>query len=95
MLAVDIRVVGSSVQAGPPRQLFGMQNPGSPHVSYHRYAVSADGQRFLIPQPGGGPNVPGGALADQLSTFADQGGNTAVGSPVTIVVNWPRLLKKK
>jgi hypothetical protein len=72
-----------------------MQNPGSPHVSYHRYAVSADGQRFLIPQPGGGPNVPGGALADQLSTFADQGGNTAVGSPVTVVVNWPRLLKKK
>jgi hypothetical protein len=53
------------------------------------------GQRFLIPQPGGGPAIAGGALADQLATFADQGGTSGAGNPITVVLNWPRMLKRK
>ena len=52
LLAVDIRADGSKLEAGTPKQLFetAIVNSGHP-APYHPYAVSADGQRFLIPLP--------------------------------------------
>jgi len=52
MMASDIRVTGASVQRDVPRSVFQSlyvtgSHPGGQH---HAYAVSADGQRFLIPQ---------------------------------------------
>jgi hypothetical protein len=56
MMAVDIKSSGSTFEAGAPKELFdspfiGNQHFGFPAVSaaYHAFAVSADGQRFLIP----------------------------------------------
>jgi Tol biopolymer transport system component len=54
MMAVEIRVTGSSIQAGAPRELFdsGYTNFNHPNGGiYHTYAVARDGQRFLIPRP--------------------------------------------
>jgi hypothetical protein len=52
MMAVDIRTAGSAIQAGTPRALF-----ATDYIDYHgsvwnwhAYAVSRDGQRFLIPR---------------------------------------------
>jgi len=52
MMAVDIRVNGSTLQPGEPRALFdsGYLNVNHPS-NYHVFAVSPDGQRFLIPRP--------------------------------------------
>jgi dipeptidyl aminopeptidase/acylaminoacyl peptidase len=98
LMAAEIRVMGSSVQPGVPRTLFGLNNPNLtvPHNAYHRFAVSADGQRFLVPQPGAGPNVSGG-LADNIAAVADQGGAGVIGATggVTVVLNWPQMVKRK
>jgi Tol biopolymer transport system component len=56
MMAVDIKPSGSTLEAGTPKELFdspyiNLAHPGGP---YHTYAVSADGQRFLIPHPPSG-----------------------------------------
>jgi hypothetical protein len=91
-MAVDIRVVGAGIQWGVPRTLFTTANPsllGSSHYSadgsYQRYAVSADGQRFLIQQPaaavpsnrgapgGRGVVARGGIFADALAGAIDSG----------------------
>jgi hypothetical protein len=60
MMATEIRVNGSSIQPGTPRALFdsGYDNSAGGRSSighWHTYAVSADGQRFLIPRPAGTP----------------------------------------
>jgi Tol biopolymer transport system component len=52
VMAVELTVDGGGVSAGKPRKLFlssllGSNHPGPP--GYWRYAVSRDGQRFLIP----------------------------------------------
>jgi len=58
MMAVDVTSSGSTFEAGSPKELF-----DSPYINlahsgtgpgagpYHTFAVSADGQRFLIPHP--------------------------------------------
>ena len=58
MMAVDIRSSGSTFEAGSPRELFdssyiNLTHTGTSIVAgpYHAFAVSADGQRFLIPHP--------------------------------------------
>jgi len=105
MNAVDIKASGASIVAGAPRVLFGIANdPTSTHpTDYMFYAVSGDGKRFLIPQLGGGatPTAAGG-LAEQLAAAADQGvspgangGVGGAGNNMMVVVNWPRLLKRK
>jgi Tol biopolymer transport system component len=95
VMAVDINVNGSSVQPGVPHMLFGINIPGPAHPFYHRFAVSADGQRFLIPQPGTGPIASGG-LSDQITAFADQGNSLATtANSVAVVLHWPRLLQRK
>ena len=98
MMAADIRVTGSSLQAGVPQTLFGADNPNATvaHPAAMRFAVSADGKNFLISQPGtGGPTATGG-LADQIAAVADRGGvSNASAAGVTVVLNWPQMLKKK
>jgi len=101
MWAAEIQVKGSSPEAGVPEPLFTLSgdpsNAVNPHVQYHRFAVTANGDRFLMSQPSGGATTSGG-LADAVAAAADGGGTSLVGiSPngVTVVVNWPQMLKKK
>ena len=52
MMAAEIHVASSSLEAGAPRALFDSGYANAVHTTnYHTYAVSADGQRFLIPRP--------------------------------------------
>jgi Tol biopolymer transport system component len=52
MMAVEIQVTGTSIQPGVPRALFESGYFSLGHTnSYHHYAVSPDGQRFLIERP--------------------------------------------
>jgi serine/threonine protein kinase/Tol biopolymer transport system component len=54
LMAVDVRVSGDTFEAGTPRELFDTGYVNLGHVgNYHTYAVSRDGQRFLIPRPVG------------------------------------------
>jgi Tol biopolymer transport system component len=98
VMASEMRVTGSSIQAGAPRILFGIDNPTANHnnPSYHRYAVSADGKNFLTTQSGAGGGVAGGGVADQIAAIADRGGTAPASiSGVSVVLDWPRLLTKK
>ncbi len=51
MMAVDL-ALGSTVEAGTPKALFQTQVVRS--EAPNRYAVSGDGQRFLVNSPRGG-----------------------------------------
>ena len=58
MMAVDVRSSGSTFEAGAPRELFDSPYINLAHTGtgpgagpYHTFAVSANGQRFLIPHP--------------------------------------------
>jgi Tol biopolymer transport system component len=54
MMVVDVNGTGSTFDAGVPRRLFETEYINLPHTwNYHTYAVSPDGQRFLIPRPAG------------------------------------------
>ncbi len=57
LMAADITVTGSRIVAGAPHALFdsGYVNMGHPGGNYHVFAVSRDGQRFLIPRPDSTP----------------------------------------
>jgi tRNA A-37 threonylcarbamoyl transferase component Bud32 len=96
VMAAEIRVTGPSLQAGVPQSLFTLgSDPGLAinHAIYNRYAVTADGQRFLIPQAGGGAEG-GGGIAEAIATAADQGGGMGAAG-ITVVLNWTQLLAKK
>ena len=100
LYAADIRVSGSSLEPGAPGALFQLPGPsaGLPHPAYNRYAVSADGQRFLLSQPGASAIV-GGGLSDVIIAQVDRGGATAntgaTPNAVSVVLNWQQLLKAK
>jgi Tol biopolymer transport system component len=100
MVAADIRINGSSVQPGVPHILFpmiGSPNVGAHGLPYHRYAVTPDGQRFLIPQPPG-PSTAAGGLAGTLAGVADQqfsGSTLSTIDTVNVVLNWTHNLKRK
>ena len=99
IMGVEIRITGSSVQPGVPQALFPLLgNPNVPlHApAHHRYAVTADGKRFLFPQPAGTPNLAGG-LAGTLAAAADQSNVVGGSDPddITVVLNWTRALKQK
>ena len=71
VMASDIRVEGASVTPGPPHILFSSAfantgHPGLAVFSYNAYSVSADGQRFLIPQ------LAALAGGDDLADFVDK-----------------------
>jgi hypothetical protein len=98
MWVAEIRIEGSAPQPGVPQSLFTISaNPTtafSQHVQYHRYAVTADGERFLLSAAGGAAGS--GGLADAVAAAADQGGTQNIGiSPngVTVVVNWTQVMK--
>jgi len=98
LMAAEIRVAGSSFQAGVPQALFALgTNPNAltGHNSYFPYAVASDGRSFLISVIGPGGPVVSGGLADQVANLVDRGGPTAGANTVTVVLNWPQMLKKK
>lgn len=97
MLAVSIDIDGASIQPGIPQVLF--QLGGNPtlaanHSTYHRYAVSADGQRFLVSRPASGNANPGGGTDAQVLASAEslRSGGPVTGNPNTVVLNWPEML---
>jgi hypothetical protein len=59
IMAVDVTTRGDTLEPGSPKELFDSPYVNVPHGGgprglagpYHTYAVSADGQRFLIPHP--------------------------------------------
>jgi hypothetical protein len=52
MMAASWNASGEVGEAGSPRSLFDSDFALAPHPSpYQPYAVTADGQRFLIPRP--------------------------------------------
>jgi Tol biopolymer transport system component len=52
MMAVEVRGSGSTFGYGTAKELFDSQYINYLHgLNYHPYAVSRDGQRFLIPRP--------------------------------------------
>jgi hypothetical protein len=57
LMAVEIKVNGSALEAGTPTALFdsSFANLGGERIPSHAYGVSADGQRFLIPRPASSP----------------------------------------
>jgi hypothetical protein len=54
LMSVPIRGDGTTFEAGTPERLFDLEMMTPPHSTtipqYHTYAVSPDGQRFLIPR---------------------------------------------
>ena len=52
LMAVDVKMNGTALEIGTPRVLFdsGYANLGGERVITHAYAVTPDGQRFLIPR---------------------------------------------
>ena len=52
-MAVAVNDTGSTLELGAPQRLFasGYINVGHSGGNWHTYAVSPDGQRFLIPRP--------------------------------------------
>ena len=52
MIAVKVNPVGPMFEYGDPTELFDSGYVNFAHgLNYHTYAVSPDGQRFLIPRP--------------------------------------------
>jgi Tol biopolymer transport system component len=109
MMATEIRVSGSSVQRSVPQALFPTQFVSGIHPGglYHAYAVSGNGQRFLINQfdtpralfeNGAVARGRGATLTTLLpSIIADRHstGSSALGSaPITVVMHWTALLPK-
>jgi hypothetical protein len=109
IMGVSLRVAGESIQPGVPRPIFPVANPNllnSSHYStvgsYHRYAVSPDGQSFLFAQPPtanstnalGGGSRGGAPIADLLLTAIEQNRGGSVNPPneIAIILNWPRMM---
>jgi Tol biopolymer transport system component len=107
IMSVALRVVGAAIQASDPQTILATNNPNllnsshySPNFSYQRFAVSPDGQQFLIPQPAGSPTsrgTRGGAapFADALAATIDSNTGMSTTNEIAIVLDWPRMLKPK
>jgi hypothetical protein len=108
MMASDMRVSGASIQREVPRRLFQSAFITSSHAGgqSHAYAVSADGERFLVPQfetvntaLGGVPQpiqaVAGTVLA-QVVADRRGGSRSSVSSslPITVVLGWDSVMKR-
>jgi Tol biopolymer transport system component len=106
MWVAAIRVTGSAPEAGVPQSLFGLGgNPSTAlnaHNAYNRFAVTDDGEKFLMTLAGDQSNVVLG-ISETIASIADQGGTTLIpvipGSlpssstgAITVVLNWPRLM---
>jgi Tol biopolymer transport system component len=100
IVAAEIRVNGTSVQAGVPRvlfPLFGNPTVTAHSVAYHVYAVSADGKRFLVPQPPNAVATAGGLARAIIANVDQASGPTPVSNvgAVNVVLNWTRDLQRK
>jgi Tol biopolymer transport system component len=107
MMAADIRVAGASVERGVPRVLFQTVYVTTAHggSQHHAYAVSADGQRFLIPQLDSvaalGRGGAGGLLAAltgivpavSADRHASAGPAAQTNAPITVVLDWTAALR--
>jgi hypothetical protein len=102
--AVEIDTSGATPRPGVPRLLFtGSGNPSLPgHFGiYHRFAVSTDGERFLIAlTAGGGGGLLGGAADSALKNAVDNSnGGVGSGGPaaarISVVLNWPQMLEER
>jgi dipeptidyl aminopeptidase/acylaminoacyl peptidase len=109
MMGSEIRVTGASVQREVPRTLFQTLFVSNlhPRGQAHAFAVSADGQRFLLPQfesvaSGFGRGGRGGINAAVASVLVDVGADrrAATGSanqssaPLTVVLDWTSTLRR-
>jgi Tol biopolymer transport system component len=108
LMASTVRVTGAAIQRDDPKVLFQTGYFNSPHAAgqYHPYAVSADGQRFLLPQVdnafafmsrGGRGNpvastILGNIAADRHAT-ASQAPSGAAAS-INVILNWTAAVKE-
>jgi dipeptidyl aminopeptidase/acylaminoacyl peptidase len=109
MMASDIRFSGSSVQREVPHTLFQSAFVTSPHSGgqYSAYAVSANGQRFLVPQyetlqalyaaaviggRGRGNTLNAVVPAIIADRHASTGPASSSSAPITVVLNWTAAL---
>ena len=69
VMAVTANAAGSTFEAGVPHELFdsGYVNLTHSGGNWHTYAVSPDGQRFLIPRPVA--NLQGDAMAAPITVI--------------------------
>ena len=101
MMASDIRAIGGSIERGVPHTLFQSfyLNDGHGGGQHNAYAVSADGQRFLIPQfdgvtafGRGRGGVVAAVTAALPAVSADRHPGTAATNestaPITVVLDW-------
>lgn len=100
MWAVDIEFLGESLRAGIPRSLFplsGDPNLAATHPTYHRYAVTSDGERFLVSRPGEATAGAGGEIDAIIAAEVDQNGNANLSTtdPATVVINWPQMMEER
>jgi dipeptidyl aminopeptidase/acylaminoacyl peptidase len=95
MMMSELTVSGASIRREVPTRLFQtlFVRPIHSGLEHHAYAVSADGERFLIPQfetvpettaAGAGPAMVAAVVADRNA--ATGGGNP--GTPITVVLGW-------
>ena len=108
MMASDIRASGVSVQREVPRVLFQSLFVSNLHArgQSHAFAVSADGQRFLVPQFdnlavgfGRGRGGVQTAVASVLGEVAADrrasvGSTPQSSSPLTVVLDWTTALRQ-
>ena len=109
MMASDIKVSGAEIQREVPRSLFQSIYVNSAHAGgqYHAFAVSADGQRFLVPQfesvaagfgRGGRGGVAAAGVAVLSDVRADRHGASNLTSqssaPITVVLDWTAGMKR-
>jgi hypothetical protein len=103
LVAVEIDTTGATPRPGVPRPLFaGTGNPNMVgHFGiYHRFAVSPDGQRFIIAlTTGGRGGLLGGAadagIRDAVDSSSEGGGGVGAVARVSVVLNWPEMLKTR
>jgi Tol biopolymer transport system component len=82
MVAMKVNTSGSAFPHEPAQELFesGFTNYAHSGGSFLSWAVSPDGQRFLLPRPAHSVDATG---ADNVAT-----------SPITVIFNWSATIKK-
>jgi len=108
IMAVDISTAGGKVEAGIPHGLMTAPQGGTVTRDSvrHQWAVTRDGQRFLIRVPGGQVTTQGSAVTVTGVNFnaqgnagapvgAPQGGQDFISSGLTVIRNWTAAFRKE
>jgi hypothetical protein len=108
-MSSTVRVTGAAIQRDDPKILFQTGYFSSPHAAgqYHPYAVSTDGQRFLLPQVdnpvallqglGGRGSAATAAVFGAIAvdrhatTFQTPSG---AGASLNVILNWTNVVKE-